>query len=126
MKRTTIAGKNTNFAEDLVKRKFDAPAPDKLWVADFTYVPTRTGWCYTAAGYNVSTRMDRNMAASAFKTALHMRACSGREDIANLIHHTYKNPDGHILSTRLYKIKDAEDDRHVWQRGQIVPALEDV
>ena len=99
-KRTTLAGKNTHFAEDLVKRKFDAPAPDKLWVADFTYVPTRTGWCYTAfitdvfartiVGYNVSTRMDRNMAASAFKMALHMRACSGREDIASLIHHNDK------------------------------------
>jgi putative transposase len=100
VKRTTIAGKNTNFAEDLVKRKFDAPAPDKLWVADFTYVPTRTGWCYTAfitdvfartiIGYNVSTRMDRNMVASAFKMALYMRARSGRVDMAGLIHHNDK------------------------------------
>jgi putative transposase len=97
VKRTTIAGKDANFAEDLVKRKFDAPKPDKLWVADFTYALTRTGWCYTAfitdvfartiVGYNVSTRMDRNMVASAFKMALHMRACSGRWDTANLIHH---------------------------------------
>jgi transposase InsO family protein len=71
VKRTTIAGKNTNLSEDLVKRKFDAPKPNKLWVADFTYVPTRTGWCYTAfvidvfartiVGYSVSTRMDRNI-----------------------------------------------------------------
>jgi putative transposase len=96
-KRTTVAGKNANLAEDLVKRKFDAPKPDKLWVAGFTYVPTRTGWCHTAfvidvfarniAGYNVSTRMDRNMVASAFVTALHTRACQGREDIADVIHH---------------------------------------
>jgi putative transposase len=90
VKRTTIAGKNTDFAEDLVKRKFDAPAPDKLWVADFTYVPTRTGWCYAAfitdvfartiVGHSVSTSMDRNMAASAFKMALYMWAHSGREN----------------------------------------------
>jgi putative transposase len=97
VKRTTIADKHAVLAEDLVKRKFDAPKPDKLWVADFTYISTRTGWCYTAfitdvfartiVGYNVSTRMDRNMVASAFKMALHMRARSGREDITNLIHH---------------------------------------
>jgi putative transposase len=99
-KRTTVAGKTANLAEDLVKRKFDAPKPDELWVADFTYVPTRTGWCYTAfvtdvfartiIGYSVSTRMDRDMVASAFVVALHMRACFGREDIANLIHHNDK------------------------------------
>jgi putative transposase len=99
-KRTTIAGRRANLAEDLVKREFDAPKPDSLWVADFTYVATRTGWCYTAfvtdvfarsiVGYSVSTRMDRVMVASAFKMALHMRARSGREDIANLIHHNDK------------------------------------
>jgi putative transposase len=95
VKRTTIAGKNAKLAEDLIKRKFDAPKPDKLWVADFTYVPARTGWCYTAfitdvfagtiVGYNVSTRMDRNMVASAFKMTR-----SGRGDTANLIHHNDK------------------------------------
>jgi putative transposase len=100
MKRTTAAGKRANFAEDLVKRKFNAPKPDKLWVADFTYVETRTGWCYTAfvidvfarsiVGYNVSTRMDKSMVASAFRMALHMRARLGREDTANLIHHNDK------------------------------------
>ena len=99
-KRTAIAGKHANLAEDLVKRKFDAPKPDHLWVADFTYVPTGSGWCYTAfitdvfartiVGYDVSTRMDRNMVSSAFKMALHMRARSGREDIASLIHHNDK------------------------------------
>jgi putative transposase len=30
VKRTTVAGKNVNLAGDLVKRKFDAPAPDRL------------------------------------------------------------------------------------------------
>jgi putative transposase len=100
VKRTTIAGKKANLAEDLVKRNFDAPAPDKLWVADFTYVSTSGGWCYTAfitdvfartiVGYNVSTRMDRDMVATAFKMALYMRACSGRGDIGSLIHHNDK------------------------------------
>jgi putative transposase len=100
VKRTTAADRNANHAEDLVRRNFDAVEPDKLWVADFTYVLTRSGWCYAAfitdvfartiVGYNVSTRMDRNMVTSAFVMALHTRARSGREDIANLIHHNDK------------------------------------
>jgi putative transposase len=99
-KRTTVAGKNTSLAKDLVKRKFDAPKPNELWVAGLTYVPTRAGRCHTAfvidvfartiVGYDVSTRMDRNTVASAFVMALHMRACLGREDIANVIHHNGK------------------------------------
>jgi putative transposase len=56
VKRTTIAGKNANLAEDLVKRKIDAPKPDRLRAADFTYVPTRTGWCYTAFVIDVFAR----------------------------------------------------------------------
>lgn len=33
---------------DLVERRFTAPAPDLLWVADITYVPTGEGWLYLA------------------------------------------------------------------------------
>jgi putative transposase len=99
-KRATIADKRADFAEELVKREFEAPKPNNLWVADFTYVATRTGWCYTAfitdvfarsiVGYNVSTRMDRRMVESAFKMALHMREYFGRYDVGNLIHHNDK------------------------------------
>jgi hypothetical protein len=38
-KDTTVQCKNAKLAEDLAKREFDAPGRDKLWVADFTYVP---------------------------------------------------------------------------------------
>ena len=33
---------------DLVDRNFAPLAPDRLWVADFTYVSTWSGWCYAA------------------------------------------------------------------------------
>jgi putative transposase len=33
---------------DLVDRNFSPLAPDRLWVADFTYVSTWSGWGYTA------------------------------------------------------------------------------
>ena len=36
VRRTTIAGKNAKSAEDLVRRDFWAPEPNRIWVADFT------------------------------------------------------------------------------------------
>ncbi|MCK9927245.1 IS3 family transposase, partial [Frankia sp. Mgl5] len=33
---------------DLVGRDFTAPAPDRVWTADVTYVPTGQGWLYLA------------------------------------------------------------------------------
>ena len=35
-------------APDLVQRNFTASAPDRLWVADITFVATWTGWLYLA------------------------------------------------------------------------------
>jgi putative transposase len=46
--RTTIAGKDGNRAGDLLNRDFTAPAPNLVWVADFTYVRTWAGFCYVA------------------------------------------------------------------------------
>jgi transposase InsO family protein len=47
-KRTTIADPQAVRAADLVGRKFNPPAPNVLWVADFTYVSTWSGWVYVA------------------------------------------------------------------------------
>jgi putative transposase len=38
--RTTITDESHRRFPDLVERNFDPPAPNRLWVADFTYVPT--------------------------------------------------------------------------------------
>jgi transposase InsO family protein len=80
VKRTTIAGKNAKSAEDLIKRNFHADAPNKVWVADFTYVSTWEGWCYVAViidvfarrvlGYDVSVRLNKAMVARAFNMAV--------------------------------------------------------
>jgi putative transposase len=45
--RTTLSGGQTR-AGDLVGRRFNPPALDQLWVADFTYVPTWSGMVYVA------------------------------------------------------------------------------
>jgi len=100
VKRTTIAGKNARNAEDLVGRSFWAPKPNVLWVADFTYVSTWEGWCYAAfvtdvfarriIGWAVSSRMNRDLVAKAFKTAVYFRANEGRDDFSDLVHHNDK------------------------------------
>jgi len=96
-KRTTIAGKNAGSAEDLLKRNFFASSPNSVWVADFTYVFTWEGWCYTAfvtdifarriIGWAVSSRMNGKLVQDAFKMAVWCRWREGREDYSGLIHH---------------------------------------
>jgi putative transposase len=46
--RTTIRQPNARPAPDLVERNFTAPAPDRLWVADITYIPTASGFLFLA------------------------------------------------------------------------------
>ena len=43
-------------AADLVERRFEADAPDRLWVADITYVPTWTGFVFLAVVVDVFSR----------------------------------------------------------------------
>ena len=45
---TTRKPKGPDHRPDLVKREFKAPGPNRLWVADITYVRTRKGFVYTA------------------------------------------------------------------------------
>ena len=46
--RTTIPAKDGKRAADLLNRDFTAPAPNQVWVADFTYVRTWAGFVYVA------------------------------------------------------------------------------
>jgi putative transposase len=48
VKKTTIADPDAQRAADLVARQFAPTAPDRLWVADITYVSTWSGWVYVA------------------------------------------------------------------------------
>jgi putative transposase len=99
-KKTTLAGNNAASAEDLVKRVFFAPAPNRLWVADFTYVSTWEGWCYTAfvtdvfarrlLGWGCSSRMNEKLVSGAFRMATFVRAREGLDTFDDLIHHNDK------------------------------------
>jgi putative transposase len=55
--RTTIRDRHAAPAPDLVNRAFAAAAPDRLWVADITYVPTWAGFLYVAVVVDACSRM---------------------------------------------------------------------
>jgi len=54
--RTTMAGKLSDHSPDLVNRDFRVDAPNRLWVADITYMRTTSGFCYTALITDASCR----------------------------------------------------------------------
>ena len=98
--RTTIRDPDAvERAPDLVDRQFAVPAPDLLWVADFTYV-TRIGgrWCYTAfvvdafadtiVGWQVTSAATAAMVQATFRDAREDRRRRGRPDPAGAIHHS--------------------------------------
>jgi putative transposase len=93
--RTTISDKAAPCPLDQVNRQFHAPAPNMLWVSDFTYVATWASFVYVAfvidvyARYIVGWRVSRTAHASfvldALEQAIHDRRpthCGG------LIHHS--------------------------------------
>jgi putative transposase len=53
---TTVRDEHARPALDLVERDFTADGPDKLWVADITYVPTWAGFLYLAVVLDVWSR----------------------------------------------------------------------
>src|SRR3954447_3110743 len=54
--RTTIRVPGVRVCEDLFHRRFLAAAPDRLWVADITYLRTWEGWLYLVAVQDIFSR----------------------------------------------------------------------
>jgi transposase InsO family protein len=92
-KRTTVASDQDQRPLDLVHRVFHADRPNQLWVADFTYVATWTGFVYVAFIIDVFARMivgwrsARSMSADLTLDALD-QALWARQVTDNLIHHS--------------------------------------
>ena len=53
---TTKRSRGQDSPPDLVERDFSADAPDRLWVADITYVPTGSGFLYLAVALDAFSR----------------------------------------------------------------------
>jgi putative transposase len=53
---TTDSRHGLPVAPNLLEQRFDASAPNQVWLADLTYVPTGEGWLYLAAVLDLATR----------------------------------------------------------------------
>ncbi len=90
--RTTVRDATARPAPDLVDRHFTVPGPDRLWVADITYVPTGAGFLYLAVvldawsrrvvGWAMATHLRTELVLAALDMAVAQRHPTG------VIHHS--------------------------------------
>jgi putative transposase len=89
---TTVRGAEEMPSPDLVDRKFTADGPNKLWVADMTYVPTWQGFLYLATVLDVWSRKVVGWSMSATPdTALVLRALDtaiAQRKPKDVVHHS--------------------------------------
>ena len=89
---TTRRDRQAGLASDLVNRRFAADAPNRLWVADMTYLPRWSGFAYLAVvidvysrkvvGWAFGTRMTADLVVQALEMAAFTRKPQG------VIHHS--------------------------------------
>jgi putative transposase len=90
--RTTVADPAADRAQDLVERQFTADGPDRLWVADITYIPTWSGFLYLAVVLDVWSRrivgwaMETYLRTELVLSALNMALWQRRPE--QVIHHS--------------------------------------
>lgn len=89
---TTTSDPQARKPVDLVERRFFATAPDRLWVADITYIPTWAGFLYLAMVLDVYSRkivgwaMDTNLKTALILEALEMAIVQRQP--GGVIHHS--------------------------------------
>jgi len=92
-KATTNSKHNQPVYENVLNRQFKPDAPNKVWVADITYIATRQGWVYLASlmdlysrkivGWALGERMTKELVLEAFD-----KACMRQKPPKGLIHHS--------------------------------------
>jgi putative transposase len=96
-KVTTRSDDRQRRPADLVARDFKAPTPNRLWVADLTYVKTHAGWVYAAfiidvysrmvVGWQISNSLRSDLAIDALEMAVWNRNRAGQV-FDGLVHHS--------------------------------------
>ena len=92
-KITTDSRHSLPVAENLLDQRFEASAPNQIWLSDITYIPTREGWLYLAGhkdlftgevvGYAMSERMTKNLVSQSLS-----RAVATKQPGKELMHHS--------------------------------------
>jgi transposase InsO family protein len=100
-KRTTFPVELSPRPADLVERNFTATVPNRLRVADLTYVSTWTGFVYVAfvtdvfsrfiVGWRVSNSLHADLALDALEMAIWWRQ---PQDLTGLVHHSDRGCQG--------------------------------
>ena len=94
-KITTDSSHTLPLAENVLNREFEQDAPDRVWLADITYIWTLEGWLYLAAvldahsrkivGWSMSHRLHASVVMDALRMALGRRC---PDQAASLLHHS--------------------------------------
>jgi putative transposase len=97
-RRTTIPDGQHQRPADLVDRNFDPLAPNRLWVADFTYLATWAGVVYVAfvldafsrrvLGWRAAMSMHTALVLDTLEMAIWTREQAGVTDLTGLVHHS--------------------------------------
>ena len=92
-KATTDSKHNLPVAPNLLKQDFDVKEPNKVWLADITYIFTAEGWLYLASimdlgsrrikGWSMNNRINKELTLDALKMAI----CNNPET-KGIIHHS--------------------------------------
>ena len=124
-KRTTRRNRSAVPAPDLVRRNFAAVTPDRLWVADITYVKTDQGFLYLAfvldaysrrlVGWAMAAHLRTELVIDALQMALWRR-----KPAAGLIHHS----DQGVQYTSLSFGKSLEETGIVPSMGRVGSAYD--
>ena len=91
---TTVTDPQAPRPADLVERNFAAAAPNRLWVADLTYVRTWSGFVYVSFVFDVYSRficgwqIANNLRTDLALDALEMALWRRQDDLGGLIHHS--------------------------------------
>jgi putative transposase len=98
-RRTTDSAHALPVAPDLLGRDFAAAAPDRVWLADLTYIWTAEGWLYLAVvldlfsrrvvGWAMADHLGHELALAALDMAI-----ARRRPAAGLVHHSDRGVQG--------------------------------
>jgi hypothetical protein len=122
--RTTIPDKSAPCPLDRVNRQFRVPAPNMLWVSDFTYVATWQGFVHVAfvidafarriVGWRVSRTGHAGFVLDALEQAVHQRR-SG----AGLVHHSDRGSQGGLNRSSQHPAEGGCDGEEKETFGQV-------
>src|ERR1700755_637133 len=115
--KTTLADDTHQRYPDLVDRCFYAAAPNRLWVADFTYVTTWMGFVYVAfvidaysrriVGWRAARSMTTDLVLDAVEHAFFTRAQEGNTNLKGLIAHSDAGSQGGFNPPSQHRVVNA-------------------